>query len=441
MNIQKTKILFIAACVALIAGCASDPNIESAKLNLTLMDYDGVIESADAAIEANPQSGDGYYYKGVGLSQKAFNSEPQAREPLYGQARDNFNQAKELFESEGKSGGEAADLPEFVLDIWGQEHNLGIGLIEEDFVSTDEDSLALAEHHLTNAVTINPDSVQSYNILFEVNYLLGNVDEAIQNAEKTVNELGTTDLYNFYRLSFFYQEKEDYDSALAVLTKAREENPDEMEVVQELANLYLSLGDTDRALETVQSLIDSEPNNPQYRLVYGTQVYQLVLNMDEEISGYYDEVFEINQELRELNREANPDAQRITELENRSEELNSQIEEIQEDVDHFSNRAEEELAIAADLDPENPVSQSTLGIIYQNRAAALFERRNATEDIELAEQLDAQAREFLESAVPFYEKAAELAPDDPENWRALFRIYTTLGMTEEAEEAQEKAGL
>ncbi|MEX0772178.1 MAG: tetratricopeptide repeat protein [Balneolales bacterium] len=442
MIIQKTKFILIVACVALFAGCAAtDPNIDSAKMSRTLMDYEGVIESAEAAIEANPESGDGYYYKGIGLTQKAFDQDPQKREQLYSEAKEFFDQAKELYETEGKTGDEAAELPNYIVDVWGEEHNLGIGLIAEDFVSTEEDSLILAEHHLNNATAINPDSVQSYSILYEVNYLLGNTDEAISNAEHTVHDLGSTDLYNYYRLSYFYQEEEDYDSALDILHQAREDNPDEIEVVQELANLYLTLGDTDRALETTQSLIDSDPENPQYRLVYGTQVYQLVLDMDETISGYYDEVFENNQEIREENSKAQPNTSRIQELEDRNSELNSNIEDLQEDVDHFSDRAEEELQIAAELNPDNPAAHSTLGIIYQNRAAALFERRNATEDMALAEELDSEARELLEASIPFYAEAAELEPDNPENWRALFRVYTTLGMDEEAQEAQEKAGI
>jgi cytochrome c-type biogenesis protein CcmH/NrfG len=43
--------------------------------------------------------------------------------------------------------------------------------------------------------------------------------------------------------------------------------------------------------------------------------------------------------------------------------------------------------------------------------------------------------------LPFYERAAEINPESTEYWMALFRIYTTLGMTEKALEAQDKAGL
>jgi hypothetical protein len=41
----------------------------------------------------------------------------------------------------------------------------------------------------------------------------------------------------------------------------------------------------------------------------------------------------------------------------------------------------------------------------------------------------------------FYEKAAELDPDNQNYWASLFRIYTTLDMREKAEEAMEKSGM
>ncbi|MEX0686933.1 MAG: tetratricopeptide repeat protein [Balneolales bacterium] len=441
MNIHKIKYFVLAFCIAVLAGCGtSDPNIEEARLNLGLTNYEGVMEAAQEAINENPENGDGYYYMGIGITQKALQMHPSERTSQYAEAKEYFDQAKELYAAQEVSSDETETLPDYILELWSQEHNLGIGLISENFEQTEEDSLVLAEHHLNSAVTINPDSSLSYGILYEVNYLLDDIDEAIANAEKLIYELGSDDLYNYYRLSYFYQEQDDYDKALELLDMALENNPENIEIIQELANLYLTIGDTDKALETVQSLIDADPENPQYRLVYGTQVYQLVMNMDDQMTEYYDEVFDINQELRTENRRTSPDTQKVQELEQRLNELNSQIDELQAEIDEFSNRAEEELKVAVELDPDNPVGYSTLGIIYQNRAAAVFERRNATEDYELAEQLDEEARELLHVAIPYYQKATELDPDDPENWRSLFRIYTTLGMNEEAEAAQEKAG-
>ena len=70
-----------------------------------------------------------------------------------------------------------------------------------------------------------------------------------------------------------------------------------------------------------------------------------------------------------------------------------------------------------------------------------MKRRNNTVDNEVAQQLDNEARQNLQEALIYYERAAELDPDDTETWQSLFQVYTTLGMEEKAMEAMEKAGL
>lgn len=67
--------------------------------------------------------------------------------------------------------------------------------------------------------------------------------------------------------------------------------------------------------------------------------------------------------------------------------------------------------------------------------------RNMTEDMDEYDRLDDQATEYLRKALPNYEKAAELQPDNQEHWFSLFQVYTALGMESEADEARERAGI
>jgi tetratricopeptide (TPR) repeat protein len=95
-----------------------------------------------------------------------------------------------------------------------------------------------------------------------------------------------------------------------------------------------------------------------------------------------------------------------------------------------------------ELLPQDDDANNILGIIFQNKAANLFEQRNSiVDDNELVQELDDQAREALQEARTYYERAAEIDPDTPEYWESLFQVYTTLGMEEEAREAMEKAGM
>jgi tetratricopeptide (TPR) repeat protein len=90
---------------------------------------------------------------------------------------------------------------------------------------------------------------------------------------------------------------------------------------------------------------------------------------------------------------------------------------------------------------EDPKAYNTLGIIYQNKASVLFDKRNLTRDNEMAAELNKQANDLLRKSMTNYEKAAELDPENPEYWKSLFQIYTTLGMDEKAAEAEKKAGM
>jgi adenine-specific DNA methylase len=117
-----------------------------------------------------------------------------------------------------------------------------------------------------------------------------------------------------------------------------------------------------------------------------------------------------------------------------------EFDEIEANIDELTQISAEQMKKVVELEPESESANFILGIIYQNRAANLFERRNNTTDNAQANEYDDMARDVLQNALTYYERAAEINPDNPDNWQSLFQVYTTLGMEEEAAEAMEKAG-
>ena len=128
-------------------------------------------------------------------------------------------------------------------------------------------------------------------------------------------------------------------------------------------------------------------------------------------------------------------------IESEIDELQSLINRKETDADELVEIAIREMKKVIELVPNDESANFILGIIYQNRAASLFDRRNNTEDNEEAQRYDEMARENLEQSLVYYERAAEINPDNPENWQSLFQVYTILGMEDKAEEAMEKAGM
>jgi tetratricopeptide (TPR) repeat protein len=214
------------------------------------------------------------------------------------------------------------------------------------------------------------------------------------------------------------------DVAVNALEEGLAIYPDSTSLIQKMADGLFQTGDTDRALELVEGLVENDPTNAQYRLVIGTQIYQRVMTLSDSVSANSDVIYEIRDE----------DEARVN-------ELNAINEELREQIDMLTKRAEEALVAAAEIEPNNPMIFNTLGVVYQNKAAALFDLRNNTVDNDEAMSLDELAKAEATLAMENYERAAELDPENPSYWESLFRIYTSLGMLEEAEAAMEKAGM
>ncbi len=435
------QALIAVAMMFLVWSCAGDPNIESARLALVQQDFQEVIRAADAAIQANPENGDGYYYKGVAYASMAGDKPADQRVEDYEQARRYLLEARERYQAQEVTSTEAQNLNDIIIETWGYEHNMGVQPLSDDIISSPEDSLRQSRHHFTNATTINPDSVLSFNLLAEVNFALGNNEEAEAITRRIIYDMEMGDLYNYYRLAFFMIENQRDEEAIELLLEARDLYPDEIEIVQEIANAYLRGGKTDEALEVVQELIERDPANPQYRLVYSTQVYQMVQDLDDQVRILHDEIYDMSREIRQKAREPGANQQEIEAMIEEMEEKQAEANELISESFRFSDIAKEELLLALESDPDNADIHSTLGIVYQNRGALMQDKRNMTEDMDEADEFDRQAREYLQKSIPHYEKAAELEPDNLDHWRSLFRVYTNLGMTEEAERAQEKSEL
>ncbi len=442
MKSLLTKVAIVLVTVGFIAACGGDPNIESAKLNLNRGDYQKVLESADAALETNAENPLGYYYRGVAYSEMGKAQPYNQREEKYRKAGDAFDKAMELFVAQGRANSSEASLIEIQrTQLWAQEYNNAVVLIAPEEGEPTNADLNRSTFHLKNAIAIESDSIQTVDVLAEVYYMMGDLDSAVNYLEMAINQAEDNDTYRYLRLNYFMSESGQQERALEILNEALLKFPGDVELTQEVANVYLTLGRTDEALEIIRDLINIDPNNAQYRLVFGSQVYQFVLNMGDDLRNANELIIDKTRDLRVEERKQRPDAALVARLKSEIAEAQALVISLTSEIDLYTQQAEDELQKAAELDTDNPLIFNTLGIIYQNRAANLFDRRNATEDMAAADRYDAEARDMLRKSLPYYERAAQLDSDNTDYWMSLFRIYTTLGMTDKALEAQEKAGL
>lgn len=426
-HIYSLSAVLMVAVLLLSCG-TEDPLIQPIKAGYYTTNYDDALAAADSALELQPNNPVIYFYRGATLGKVAENNpDVTARKATYEQMRADLMKARELFAEQEDPAGESEDIQPTIYQAWSVEHNAGVQYATDDsLMNATENPLNLSIAHLINATTINPDSTLSFDVLGSVYYMNQEPAKAADAIAKVIELQEKPAAEDYDRLASYYFVSDQPEKAVDAIQAGLEFYPDSVNLIQKLADGLFQTGQTDEALNIMNQLIESEPDNPLYRLVVGTRIYQRVLTLNDQLAENKETIFELEQN--------DGDQSEIDALKAENEELNSEIERLTE-------RAETALLRAAELDDTNPATFNTLGVLYQNKSASLFELRNETVDNEQAAEYDEMAREEARTAMKYYEKAAELDPENTNYWNSLFRIYTLLDMREEAEEAMEKAGM
>ncbi len=439
IKMKSYKLFFpIIALAAMLLACeTTDPFVNDVTLNIFTGEYETALQITEDAITENPDNYLAHYYRGIVLAAWAETFEnPTDRKPYYERSRASLDTAKGLMQDQAETPEELQELYDTVIGYWAEEYNAGVNIQTDDSLfSATPDPFRTSLAHFENAATINPDSAMTYQVMASTYFQMDEIDNAIEVYETAMTLLNPPMVDDYEFLISLYLFENRYDSAIRSSEEALELYPDETSFVQFLADAYIQSGDRDKAVELIEALIAAEPDNPQYRRVLGTQIYQSVDRTTVEVTELYREMFDLGIELR-----GQSGAQRA-ETEARMADMQERIDQLEAEIDEFTAISIEQMERVVELEPESESANFILAIIYQNRAANLFERRNnVVNDADLVASLDRRARENLQQARVYYEAAAEINPENTDNWQSLFQVYTQLGMEEEALDAMEKAG-
>ncbi len=430
-------LLLIFLFAGLFWACeTTDPFIDEVQIGILTGDFEMALEATDEAIAQDSLNYVAHYYKGIVIASEAETIEPPAdRKSYYERAKQSFDTAKRIMEDQEELPDEYEELNNTIISFWADEYNMGVNVQTDDslFNATPE-PFKTSVDHFQNAIAINPDSAMTYEVISSTYFQMDEIDNAISYFEMALDLKEQPESDDYEYIISLYLFDESFQRAIELSNEALEHYPDETVFVQFLADAYIQSGERDRAIELVEGLIADDPDNPQYRRVLGTQIYQSVDRLIADVSQKYQRQFDLRQESR------SQQGDQLDQTQAEIDEIQDEIDSIEDEIDDLTLIAIREMERVVELEPDSESANFILGIIYQNRAANLFERRNNTTDNEIAEQLDSQARDNLRNALIYYERAAEINPDNPENWQSLFQVYTTLGMEEEAEEAMERAG-
>jgi tetratricopeptide (TPR) repeat protein len=398
MKLKPFYILFLS--VGILWACETpDPLIRDAQTALQIFQFEEALEYANQAIEQDSTNALGYYYRATALASIAEDLQPpRDRKPYYEDMRKAMENAKKFGEQMDRRPGELNNIDDIITNVWANEHNQGAEIMTDDSTrQATENPDETARDHFINATTVQPDSSISFVVLSSIQYQIGEVEEATRTYERAISIMQQPVYEDYEYLISLYFVQNRFEDARDLALKAIEEYPEETTFVQFLADTYLEIGETDKAVELIRDLIADDPENPQYYFVLGTQLFTVAEVYLNEAGRTYERIYQMQEQMSQLTQ-AEP-----ANLENEIEELRKEAEEAESEGTEIMDMAVDEIKASLELAPEDDNAYNVLGIIYQNRAAALFNRRNYTLDNTLAMEFDEKARVNLRVSKQYYD--------------------------------------
>lgn len=366
---------FIVLGMLLMGYQCSSTEITSAKLYIQQKNYDKALEVLQKEIQKNPKSDQGYYLMGVVYSEKGD----------YPKMIESFNQSLAISKTYEK------EIKDFKKSSWVTVFNRGVAFFQRATKVQDEDSMMVyfdkAIAAFKSAADIEPDSADSYKNLAYAYMSKGDNESAIKPLEKLIALEKDKDGYKYLGQIYYLkgndlknqgkdaEAKEYFNKAIDILSEGRKLYPDDTDMLLFLSNAYIGADRISEATSQFEAGVKAEPNNKYYRYNYGV----LLLG-----------------------------AEKYAE-------------------------AEEQFKKALEIDSNYNNAIYNLGVTYLKWGLAIQKKAEAENKI------DESYKDKYRAALPYLEKAVEMPEADANTWELLGRVYSVLGMTDEANKAFNKA--
>jgi predicted Zn-dependent protease len=413
MHYLITRIASFMLAFGLFIGCStllpSKKTAPPADHTLTREELQSELDRLDSALARSSEdlNPDLFYRKGYVLGELANQIDnPRDRAAIYAEMQNALqNAAQEFQDSDNVSGQQKVN--ELLQVKWSHEHNLGVQIIQNDSLTLQSEDYRRAAAHFGNASTILPDSAISYKLKAQAHYNNHQLDRAIATLEKARQNIDPLSSEMLEQLAFLYLETDQAEKAVEVYEEAESFSEENLNIIHGLANAYISVNNHRKAVELLDLLVQTEPENVIYAQARGTELYYLGA-----------------QKVNELIASLNPD------------------EEVPmghfRQADSLFSEAAEQLQQALDATPDDIDLQLKMANLHMN-IAANYQRMLSYVSEEEAAAIGENIEDQLRSAIPLFESVADQKPELRAVWQNLYQIYTYLDMPQKAEEIEAKA--
>ncbi len=260
-------VLLVVGTAWIGTGCASDPNIEGARLDLRNQDYDRALENVDEALARNPDNAEAYDLRGQILQEQAAEvTDPEQHVAIVEDMLEAYERALEL------DPGMAEDIDQRLRLAYYNEFRSGIQAFNR--ASDEPDEFNTAATYFDLASRIQPDSASAYvNRAFAL-LNAGREEEAVEPLEEAI-ERGDEQKNTFLFLGDIYTRRDEMQRALEIFQQASELFPEDSDIQAQLLNAYVQTGQLDEAMSEYEAAVAANPDDALLRYNLGSLLLEV----------------------------------------------------------------------------------------------------------------------------------------------------------------------
>lgn len=266
------KIGFGLAVILMIAayiGCQSTATT-SAKLYMQQEEYDKAIEQLTKEVEINPSNAEAFYFLGYCYS----------RQNKFQEMNEAFNNSLAV------SNAHENEIKFERRKHWQNYFNRGVRNFQnEQFTEAIDD--------FNVAMMIEPNEASTYKNL-AISYIRVEDNENATKAYKKALDLDQNDIQLYINYGYHQYNLKNYQETVDVMNKVLEKEPGQKEAVQYIALSYNMMGNTEKAMESYNSALVDDPNNPD--LFYNRGLLHYMAESYDNAAADFIKVIELNPE-------------------------------------------------------------------------------------------------------------------------------------------------
>lgn len=369
--------------------------------------YRTALETVDREISEYPDSTEIKVLKARILKEHAMKDHaPANREILYSNLRNTVDEVQ--FSPD--AGQFSAETDSILKYAWAHEQSEGVRYLQQDGTDNFERHFDRVISHFSNAITIIPDSIVTYNLKATTFYRHGDLSKAIETLESIENKGLNRPPETCEKLAYLYLEAGLIQQSIDIYEGLSANHPDSEIYQQGLVNAYILGEQHHHSVELLEQLTEKYPNRAEYKEALATESFFILKNEADEL-------------LMESPRE----------------------ERTKDEIEKFTESLSDITEMYHEIDGTLPASEERKERIatFHLSAASLLEKltQNTDPEEESHKIASSEKKEHLMHAIPYLQELYETNADNLFYARKLLDVYNKLDMEHEAETLERQINL